>query len=112
MISVENHIPVKKEFREAFEARFSGGARYVQESPGFIRNEVLRPIKGDRYIIRTYWDTVESFERWTRSDAFKQAHSNTPPDEMFDGKSFLTIHEVFIHTSRPDQPVHDASHGR
>ncbi len=100
MISVENHIPVKKEFSEAFEARFKAGTRYVQDSPGFLRNEVLRPIKGDRYIIRTYWDSMESFERWTKSEAFKRAHSNTPSDEMFEGESFLTIHEVVTQTAK------------
>jgi len=100
MISVENHIPVKKEFREAFEARFKSGTRHVQDSPGFLMNEVLRPIKGDHYIVRTYWDSMESFEKWTRSESFKQAHANTPPLDMFTGKSFLTIHEVIIQTKK------------
>jgi heme-degrading monooxygenase HmoA len=100
MISVENHIPVKKEFRTSFEERFKGGTSYVQNSPGFIRNEVLRPIRGDGYIIRTYWDTMESFEAWSKSDAFKRAHSNAPSEEMFEGKSFLTIHEVISHTGQ------------
>jgi len=98
MISVENHIPVKKEFFEEFETRFKGGTHHVQDAPGFVRNEVLRPIKGDRYIIRTYWDSMENFEKWTHSEAFKLAHSNTPSDEMFEGESFLTIHEVVNQT--------------
>lgn len=63
MISVENYIPVKKECVEAFEARFKPWTRYVQDSPGFLGNEVLPPIKGERYIVRTYWDSMESFER-------------------------------------------------
>jgi len=100
MICVENHIPVKKGYNDAFEARFKPGTRYVQDSPGFVRNEVLRPIKGDRYIVRTYWDSMESFENWTKSEAFKKAHSNTPSSEMFEGDSFLTIHEVFVQTGK------------
>jgi len=100
MISVENHIPVKKEFSEAFESRFRSGTRHVQDSPGFLRNEVLRPIKGDHYIVRTYWDSMESFEKWTKSEAFKHAHANTPSSDMFAGKSFLTIHEVFVQTAK------------
>jgi heme-degrading monooxygenase HmoA len=100
MISVENHIPVKKEFSEVFEARFKAGTRHVQDSPGFIRNEVLRPVKGDHYIVRTYWDSMESFENWTKSDAFKRAHANTPSEETLAGKSFLTIHEVFAQTAK------------
>jgi heme-degrading monooxygenase HmoA len=100
MISVENHIPVKEEFREAFEARFSSGTRFVHGSPGFVRNEVLRPVKGEHYIVRTYWESMKSFEDWTKSEAFKRAHSNTPSEEMFSGKSFLTIHEVFAETAK------------
>ncbi len=100
MISVENHIPVKKEFADAFEARFKSGTRYVQGSPGFVKNEVLRPVKGEHYIVRTYWDSMASFEKWTKSEAFTMAHSNAPPKEMFDGKSFLTIHEVFVSTEK------------
>jgi len=106
MISVENHIPVKKEFSEAFETRFKKGTRHVQDSPGFLRNEVLRPIKGDYYIVRTYWDSMESFQKWTKSEAFKQAHANTPSADMFTGESFLTIHEVFAQTAR-DQRATD-----
>lgn len=100
MISVENHIPVKKEFSEEFEARFKSGTRHVQASPGFLRNEVLRPIKGEHYIVRTYWDSMESFEEWTKSQAFKEAHANTPSAEVFAGKSFITIHEVFVQTTK------------
>ena len=100
MISVENHIPVKKEFSEAFEARFKGGTRHVQGAPGFVRNEVLRPVKGEHYIVRTYWDSMQSFESWTKSEGFKQAHADPPPGDMFSGKSFLTIHEVFVQTGK------------
>ena len=57
MIVVENHIPVKKEYREQFEKLFSGGTRYVRNAPGFVRNEVLRPIKGESYIVQTYWES-------------------------------------------------------
>jgi len=98
MICVENHIPVKKEFAVEFEGRFKAGTKHVQDSPGFVRNEVLRPIKGGTYIVRTYWDSMESFERWTKSSAFRQAHSDAARPEMFDGESFLTIHEVFAQT--------------
>lgn len=101
MISVENHIPVKKEFGDAFEARFREGTRHVQNAPGFLRNEVLRPIQGDHYIVRTYWDSMESFERWAKSDPFKQAHATPPSADIFAGKSFITIHEVVAQTVAP-----------
>jgi heme oxygenase (mycobilin-producing) len=104
MIVVENHIPVNANYRTQFEERWTGGTSYVHNSPGFVRNEVVRPIKGDdHYIVRTYWDSNADFERWTKSDAFALAHKNarTLPDDMFLGKSFLTIHEVIASTEKP-----------
>jgi heme oxygenase (mycobilin-producing) len=99
MIVVENHIPVREEFRERFEKMFASGTRFVQNSPGFVRNEVLKPIKGEYYIIRTYWDSNDDFERWTKSEEFAKAHNNARSSEdMFSGKSFLTIHEVISTT--------------
>lgn len=101
MIVVENHIPVNEEYREQFEKRWIGGTSYVHNSPGFIRNEVLRPVKGDvNFIIRTYWKTNEDFENWTKSEEFVLAHKNARslPEQMFSGKSFLTIHEVIAST--------------
>jgi heme-degrading monooxygenase HmoA len=101
MIVVENHIPVNAKFRGQFEERWTGGTRYVQDSPGFVRNEVLRPIKGDEhYIVRTYWRSQEDFESWAKSEEFAKAHKDARnlPDEMFAGKSFLTVHEVISAT--------------
>jgi heme oxygenase (mycobilin-producing) len=103
MIVVENHIPVSEAYRKQFEERWTGGTTYVQNSPGFVRNEVLRPVKGDdHYIVRTYWSSSEDFERWTKSESFVLAHKNARslPDEMFTGKSFLTIHEIFASTEK------------
>jgi heme oxygenase (mycobilin-producing) len=103
LIVVENHIPVKPEFAERFEKMFSGGTRFVQNSKGFVRNEVLRPIKGEYYIVRTYWDSSEDFEHWTKSEDFAKAHSNArSSEEMFSGKSFLTIHQVVSSTEKKE----------
>ncbi|MDG6999990.1 MAG: antibiotic biosynthesis monooxygenase [Nitrososphaerota archaeon] len=100
MIVVQNHIPVKNEYREQFEKLFAGGTRYVQNAPGFVRNEILRPIKGDAYIVQTYWESQETFQSWVKSEDFKKAHSNSAPDDMFAGESFLEIHEIVVSTER------------
>jgi heme-degrading monooxygenase HmoA len=101
MIVVENHIHVKKEYREQFERLFISGTRFVQNAPGFIRNEVLRPTKGDEYIVQTHWESQETFQKWVKSDNFKKAHSLSAPDEMFSGESHLEVHEVVVSTERP-----------
>lgn len=96
MIVVQNRIPVKAEYREKFEKMFVERSSHLGEFPGFIRNEVMRPVKGDEYIVMTHWESMEHFQKWMDSDAFKQAHSGeTLPKDAFAGQNEITIHEVF-----------------
>ena len=45
MITVANRIYVAPEYQDAFEERFRNRARLVGGMPGFISNQVLRPLK-------------------------------------------------------------------
>ncbi len=94
MIVVANRVPVASGQEQAFEARFQRRLGRVEKSPGFVRMELLRPIQGEYYSVLTYWKDIESFEAWTHSDAFRQAHADRPPAEMFAGPNVLEIHEV------------------
>lgn len=96
MVVVTNRIPVTKGHEADFEERFRNRAGLIDKEPGFIRNEILRPIKGDFYLVKTYWRNQTDFERWTKSDSFRQAHSNRPPAEMFAGSNVLEIHKVIL----------------
>jgi heme-degrading monooxygenase HmoA len=99
MIVVTNRIPVAKGFEAQFEERFRNRAGRVDKSPGFIRNEVLRPITGDYYIVLTHWESEDAFKAWANSDSFKQAHSGPrPPKEMFSGTNVFEMHEVIMST--------------
>lgn len=94
MIVVQNHIPVKEEYAEDFEKRFIGSGDRMSGIPGFLKNEILKPTSGDEYIVLTYWENKEAFEKWTQSDHFRKVHSEQPPSEMFSGHNRLTIHEI------------------
>lgn len=99
MFTVMNRIKVKPEYAAQFEERFRSRAGLVDGMLGFIRNEVLRPAQeGKPYIVLTYWQSREDFERWTASDEFKRGHSRSGalPREAFDGPSELEMHEVFL----------------
>ena len=98
MIVVQNRVPVAEGREEAFVERFRTRKGLVDDQPGFIRNMVLRPIKGDTFIVLTFWESEEQFRAWTQSDAFKQAHSRVPPKGMFRGQSELEIHEIVLDT--------------
>jgi heme-degrading monooxygenase HmoA len=86
----------------------------VDQSPGFVRNEVHRPRPMKLahatgawapdpdaqayYEVKTWWRTFEDFVAWTKSRSFAEAHANRPPKEMFSGSNVLEIHEVFSST--------------
>lgn len=96
MIITANRVPITKGYEQEFEKRFERRLGAVDKTPGFIRNEVLRPVVGDYYVVLTYWESKEAFEAWVQSESFKQAHSNPAPKEMFAGPSALEIHEVIL----------------
>jgi len=112
---VTNRIPVSAGQEEAFEDRFRKRAHLIDQSPGFIKNLVLRPVQrrfnhqtGELeekkeqgyYLVQTYWDSEQAFWDWTKSESFRVAHSNRPPAEMFAGPNVLEIHEVIQTTEK------------
>jgi heme oxygenase (mycobilin-producing) len=101
---VSNRIPVAKGHEVTFEERFRGRAVLVENHPGFVRLEILRPksvtIQGgqmggsDYYVVLTYWENEQAFVAWTESEDFPRAHANRPPEEMFAGPNVFEMHEV------------------
>jgi heme-degrading monooxygenase HmoA len=114
VIVVSNRIPVAPGQEMAFEKRFEGRAGLVENHPGFIRLEILRPksveLHGHRmggseyYVVLTYWKCEEDFVRWTQSEDFRTAHANRPPKEMFAGPNVFEMHEVIQTAERPPRP--------
>ncbi len=114
MIVVTNRIPVAPGWEAEFEDRFKNRVHLVDQSPGFIRNEIHRPkpmkmdpAKGEfvpdteaqgYYEVKTWWRSFEDFANWTKSPAFAEAHRNRPPKEMFAGPNKLEVHEIFLST--------------
>jgi heme-degrading monooxygenase HmoA len=94
MIAVSNRIQVAKGHEEEFEKRFEGRARLVENMAGFVRLEILRPLKSDYYVVLTHWQDEASFHAWTESAEFKEAHRNRPRAEIFSGPNVFEMHEV------------------
>ena len=96
MITVANRIYVEAEYADAFEKVFRERAKLVDEMPGFISNQVLRPVnEGDPYIVFTLWDSRQNFLDWVRSEAFVKGHaqSGTLPKEAYFKPNVLEMHE-------------------
>jgi heme-degrading monooxygenase HmoA len=105
MITVANRIYVGPEYREAFEKVFRERAKLVDQMPGFVSNQVLRPVNdGDPYVVFTIWKSREDFMNWIRSEAFVKGHaqSGTLPKEAFFKPNVLEMHEVLQDSARPD----------
>ncbi|HEX8738308.1 MAG TPA: antibiotic biosynthesis monooxygenase [Pyrinomonadaceae bacterium] len=107
MITVANRIYVSPEYAEAFEKVFRERAKLVDQMPGFVSNQVLRPVNdGDPYVVFTIWNSREDFMNWVRSDAFTKGHaqSGTLPKEAFFKPNVLEMHEVLQDSARPELP--------
>ena len=94
MIVVSNRIQVAKGHEKEFESRFEGRAGLVDKMPGFIRFELLKPIKSDYFVVHTYWENPDAFHVWTESPEFKEAHKNRPRSEIFSGPNVFEMHDV------------------
>ncbi len=98
MYVVMNRIPVNEGYQGDFEERFKSRQGLVDQSPGFIRNLVLRPDddSSEYHVVMTLWQDRQAFLDWTKGDAFRQAHvqARETPREMYKGKNVLEMFEV------------------
>lgn len=101
MFVVANRVPVAPEWAEAFEERFRNRAGQIEQQPGFVRMQVLRPVgEGAPYVVLTVWESEAAFRGWIGSEDFKRAHANPLPKEAFSGEGAIEQHEVIIAAGR------------
>ena len=114
VVIVTNRLSVNEAYSIDFEDRFKKRVHLVDQSPGFIRNEVHRPkpkqfdretgtfvddpAQNGFYEVKTWWQSFEDFQAWVNSDMFKEAHANRPPKDMFSGPSKILVHEIVTST--------------
>ena len=114
MIVVSNRIPVAPGDEAALATRLADRVGLVEQHPGFVRLEVLRPAPGvlagqettgtAAYLILTYWARAEDFVAWTRSDDFRRAHGPRATDDAFAGPAAFEVHELVRTTEGPGTP--------
>ena len=70
-----NAIHIPEGAGPELEQRFAHRAHAVENSPGFLGFQLLRPIKGDdRYFVVTQWESEDAFAAW-RDGPARAAHS-------------------------------------
>ena len=70
-----NAIEVPEGAGPELEKRFAARLGAVDNEPGFLGFELLRPVAGEnRYFVYTRWETEEHFQAWA-SGPSRQAHA-------------------------------------
>ncbi|GGC74020.1 heme-degrading monooxygenase HmoB [Thalassobacillus devorans] len=96
---VMNNIPVSDEGRPVFEDRFKNRKGGVEQMEGFQALRILRPLKGNTYVVLTQWRNENDFEDWKNSQSFEQAHQNSGPKHtkkpsFIDGDAYITKYRM------------------
>ena len=83
MVVKINAIEVAEGRGPELEERFAKRAREVDNQPGFLGYQLLRPVKGEtRYFVVTHWESDEAFKHWISSDAFTRGHVQARADSQ------------------------------
>lgn len=89
-----NAINVPPQAHAELERRFAARAGTVENSPGFLGFQLLRPVKGEeRYFVVTEWEDEESFEAWRDGDA-RAAHKGEHGKPVASGADLLEFDVV------------------
>jgi heme oxygenase (mycobilin-producing) len=89
-----NAIEVPPEAGPELEKRFAHRAHAVDNQPGFLGFQLLRPVKGeDRYFVVTQWESEEAFQAWASGPAI-EAHKGQQTNPVATGASLLEFEVV------------------
>ena len=102
MIIKINAITVPEGSGDELAKRFAARAGAVDDQPGFLGFELLRPVAGeDRYFVVTHWETHEDFVAWRDGQAGQAAHSGERAKPVSTGADLLEFEVVL--GSKPKQ---------
>ena len=99
MFIVMNRFPVNPDYAGQFERRIANRPRQVEQQPGFIRAQLLRPDQPNLpYIVLTVWQTRADFEAWVKTPDFMARHAGprTLGGEVLSGPNQVETFEVIL----------------
>src|SRR6201998_1321399 len=99
-----NAIEIPADAGPELEKRFAHSAPPVENQPGFLGFQLLRPVKGeDRYFVVTHWESDEAFQAWATGPAI-EAHAGHRANPGATGAALLEF-EVVLDVAGTDQPA-------
>ena len=95
-----NAIDVPQGAGPELEKRFAARQGAVENAPGFLAFELLRPVGGEtRYFVYTKWASEEAFQAWSAGSG-RAAHAGERSRPVATGASLLEF-EVIQHAEKP-----------
>lgn len=91
---VMNHIPVTDEGRPVFEDNFKKRKHVAEHYDGFQAFRLLKPRKGNTYVVLTQWQSKVSYEQWKNSTDFQKSHVNIKPPAYFADRPFVHTYNM------------------
>ena len=89
-----NAIDVPAEAAPELERRFGARASVVDQSPGFLGFQLLRPVAGeDRYFVVTHWEDDASYAAW-RDGSGRASHKGEHGPTVTAGTNLLEFEVV------------------
>jgi len=76
-----------------FERAWTERESYLSGVPGFRLFQLLKGEDGT-YVSHSTWESETAFQAWTRSEAFRKAHSNRLPEGILAGHPHFSCFEV------------------
>jgi heme-degrading monooxygenase HmoA len=92
-----NHFQVDPARGAEFEEHWRKRETWLAQVPGFVRFALLRGDEPGSYVSHSSWESRAAFEAWTRSEAFRKAHSQARlPEGLLRGHPRLALYEAVI----------------
>ncbi|MER7891432.1 antibiotic biosynthesis monooxygenase [Micromonospora sp. NPDC048909] len=89
-----NAIDVPPGAGEELEKRFAARAGAVENSPGFLGFELLRPVAGEsRYFVYTKWESEEAYQAWAAGPS-RAAHAGQQQRPVASGATLLEFEVI------------------
>ena len=99
MFVVTNRLYIAPNWAGRFEDKFQQRIGKIDQQDGFVRMQVLKPVKpDDPYLVMTTWRDQSAFKGWVGSEDFREAHKNPLPKNAYSQEGRMEQHEVIIQT--------------
>lgn len=93
-----NNIPVREESERIFETLFKNRLISAETMPGFQAVRLLKPQRGNVYIIFSQWASKADYENWKESPQYaaELVQSAVKPPDYFEERPFLNTYHMHI----------------